>query len=65
MNILAHGTIHHLSRGANGTSSRIRFLSQVHYAPAMAVAFSPVHSALLASAGLDKRVLFFDVNQKK
>eukprot|EP00164_Ancoracysta_twista_P002699 GFYU01003593.1.p1 GENE.GFYU01003593.1~~GFYU01003593.1.p1 ORF type:complete len:817 (-),score=223.66 GFYU01003593.1:113-2563(-) len=39
--------------------------NQTHEAPCNAIAFSPVNHLLLSSAGLDKKLLFFDVQEKK
>ncbi len=47
------------------TRSAIVSFAKAHNAPASTLAFSPVNRLLLASAGLDKRALFFDIAQKK
>ena len=36
-----------------------------HKAPATGLSFSPVNDMLLNSVGLDKRIVFYDVNSKR
>lgn len=36
-----------------------------HQAPAMDICFSPMNDMLLASTGLDKKIIFYDVLGKK
>eukprot|EP00026_Physarum_polycephalum_P003070 Phypoly_transcript_03079.p1 GENE.Phypoly_transcript_03079~~Phypoly_transcript_03079.p1 ORF type:complete len:801 (+),score=173.70 Phypoly_transcript_03079:95-2497(+) len=38
---------------------------QQHNAPASAIVFSPANKLLLGSCGLDKKILFYDINEKK
>ncbi|KAH9190324.1 hypothetical protein AeNC1_007692 [Aphanomyces euteiches] len=40
-------------------------LSRLHWAPATRVVFSPIHKHLVATSGLDKRVVFTDVGLSK
>jgi len=38
---------------------------RAHKAPASGVCFSSVHGLLLCSAGLDKKIAFYDIKEKK
>ncbi|XP_041457749.1 protein NEDD1-like [Lytechinus variegatus] len=44
------------------TSKLVTSFSDAHNAPATALSFSPLNNLLLASSGLDKRVVCYDVN---
>lgn len=48
----------------NARALHASFVRQ-HQAPVSAIAFSPVNHLLFASAGLDKRIIFYDVIDKK
>ena len=39
--------------------------TSAHNSPATGLAFSPVNNLLLCSAGLDQRILFYDIKEKK
>ncbi|EQC27042.1 hypothetical protein SDRG_15156 [Saprolegnia diclina VS20] len=47
------------------TASVISSFEHLHWAPATSLAFSPVSKNLVATAGLDKRIVFCDIAQKK
>eukprot|EP01117_Protostelium_nocturnum_P014993 TRINITY_DN5769_c0_g1_i1.p1 TRINITY_DN5769_c0_g1~~TRINITY_DN5769_c0_g1_i1.p1 ORF type:complete len:674 (-),score=257.52 TRINITY_DN5769_c0_g1_i1:830-2851(-) len=50
---------------SKSNSGLIHKFDKIHRAPANAVAFSPIHQYFLASVGLDKRIIFFDLEEKK
>ena len=47
------------------TRKIIASFSSDHKAPATGLSFSPVNDMLLASVGLDKKIVFYDVQGKK
>jgi protein NEDD1 len=47
----------------NTQKQRIQF-SQGHKSSVKDVAFSPLNKLLLASVGLDKNIVFYDINDK-
>ncbi|OQS04657.1 hypothetical protein THRCLA_03129, partial [Thraustotheca clavata] len=47
------------------TTSIVSSFNHLHWAPATSLAFSPVSKNLVATAGLDKRIVFCDIAQKK
>ncbi|KAF0715627.1 Aste57867_3285 [Aphanomyces stellatus] len=44
------------------TASLVAAFPRLHWAPATCIAFSPVHKNLVATAGLDKRIVFCDLS---
>ncbi|XP_072181527.1 protein NEDD1-like [Diadema setosum] len=54
-----------LSLWDTNTNKMVSAFSDAHSAPAMSLCFSPVNNLLLASAGLDKKVVCYDVNGRK
>lgn len=47
------------------TSKLVTSFSDAHNAPTTALSFSPLNNLLLASSGLDKRVVCYDVNGRR
>ncbi|ETV70506.1 hypothetical protein H257_13900 [Aphanomyces astaci] len=47
------------------TASLVSNFPRLHWAPATCVAFSPVHKHLVATGGLDKRIVFSDLGLQK
>lgn len=47
------------------TNKLLTTFDDAHKAPATALAFSPLNNLLLASCGLDKRILCYDIMSKK
>ena len=46
-------------------SSLYHHFKGVHTASAMAVAFSPINNLFMASVGIDKSIIMYDVNSRK
>ena len=47
------------------TNKLVTSFGDAHNAPTTALSFSPLNNLLLASSGLDKRVVCYDVNGKR
>ncbi|OQR92118.1 hypothetical protein ACHHYP_04057 [Achlya hypogyna] len=47
------------------TATTFASFEHAHWAPATSLAFSPMSKNLIATGGLDKRIVFFDIAQKK
>lgn len=47
------------------SSSLLHKFSRVHHAPVNQVIFSPVTQSLLASVGLDKKIIFYDIDKQR